>query len=337
MPAAVLAREVRPVSWKATILQRHCTQHPDTREVHCDHEKIKLDLVNPENLRAEHYFLNLFYSLHQKDMLNAPNRRKIAKAHPLLLVMPLPSSFTGNLITDKFCRDMVNQQKIFCGIVGGPSVWSFDPQKPLDTIEKFKQQTAGAVSAVQISMDYLQTRPGLRPGDVGLLGTSVAGIVASLVAEKDLRVKSVVLLASAAGLTEMILQTQDPWVQKFRQALIQEKAFTDQTSLRRFLDEEFRKIEPLYGVSQLRGTPVLMLNLSNDLTMPRSAMEHYKKELENHGALVTFKELYFNGHDPRHTWPWQWPATLGLMRSARSNSIEHLKATLRGHNQAEIR
>jgi len=85
-----------------------------------------------------------------------------------------------------------------------------------DELGRLARQTAADVRA---GVDWFVDNGGFDPGRLGILGVSMGAMQASIAAGTDPRIRAAVLIIGGAGLAELLLTANDPFINDYREAL----------------------------------------------------------------------------------------------------------------------
>lgn len=109
-------------------------------------------------------------------------------------------------------------------------------------------------------IDYLETRPEIDKGRIGVLGVSMGGIMGGLLSGVDSRIKAAALLVAGGDWGTMMQTSQIPAAVKLRQAL----GNPDAALIAQMMDP----VDPLHFVGRIAPRPLLMQNGKKDSIVP---------------------------------------------------------------------
>jgi acetyl esterase/lipase len=123
-----------------------------------------------------------------------------------------------------------------------------------------------AVVDARKAVSWLQERPEVDKERIGVVGISIGGILASLVASVEPRIKASVWMLAGADLVELLANTREPSIRRARETLFATSGLTAQM----FIDQ-YRNaiISPEDYVGRIDPSSVLMLTASFDRVVPR--------------------------------------------------------------------
>ncbi len=130
--------------------------------------------------------------------------------------------------------------------------------------------------------------------------------MASLMAQRDDRIKSLALLFSGADLADIVMTKKEgnkKWeasLGRFRAGLAQATGNEDPDHLKEYLENAFADVEPLRGVDDMRDLPTFMANPRKDELIPKTAgrrlsVGHGERQ---RGSLVASYVVPFDFHVP---------------------------------------
>ncbi len=141
--------------------------------------------------------------------------------------------------------------------------------KTVDKLTTAQMHGLVAETAVDLrrAVDFVQTRPEVDRGRLGFLGISLGGIIGGLFAGNEPRLQTTVLWAAGGNWGKLFATSQHPFAVEFRRtnsvtstgADILEKAFTD--------------VDPLGVVSYIAPRPLLFINGTADMIVPRTCAD----------------------------------------------------------------
>jgi cephalosporin-C deacetylase-like acetyl esterase len=117
-------------------------------------------------------------------------------------------------------------------------------------------------------IDYLQTRPEIKPGQVGMLGISLGALVGAVLAGVDSRVK-IAMLVSGGGNLAQILTAQAQGSLSFGKQYKDAILATDPITL----ETQLASIDPINFVAHISPRPLLMEHGRLDKVIPPEAAQ----------------------------------------------------------------
>lgn len=134
--------------------------------------------------------------------------------------------------------------------------------KPLAdlALPQMRQVAAQTVADLRRAVDLLETRPEIDPERIGFIGISLGGILGSVFAGDETRIKAVALWAAGGDWASLIGKSKHPFAASYRN-----KGATDPVKIA----QEMADVEPTRVVGGIAGRPLLLLNGDKDEIVPR--------------------------------------------------------------------
>lgn len=284
--------------WKAVPKPPPCLFSDGLRGCFSSYRRISLTVTNPNQGGPVNYILHLYSDLYDSWVIPQDSQYR-NKTRPLILLMPIKPQHSW--VMRMYCGEAVNRNML-CAFLETPHStlwnWGQDPRTPLDRLRDFSTEMNDTVEAAQICLDYLLALPGVDGQRVGAAGVSLGGIIASLAAQRDHRIKSLALLISGADLPGIFLRSEWKSLKEFQEKLRWQTGLWDDGSLRELLEKKLAAVDPLHGTPQMNGLPVLMINLNPDSILPKSTLDRYAHEMKRHGARLKIVEFKHAAHNP---------------------------------------
>ncbi len=211
-------------------------------------------------------------------MMHVPD--STAGPHPAVLMM---HGFTGHRMESHLLFVKTARALAEAGFVA----LRFDFRGSGESEGRFQDVTVeGEVSDALAVLDWLAARPEVDPQRIALLGLSMGGCVASLVAGQDNRVKALVLWAAVADPFALFAQLEKstplpPPLGVQPDGTVDLGGFLMGMDFVRTLPD----VRPLDVVQQYSG-PALIVHGSQDPTVPPRHAEMYKEVLGDRSQLV---------------------------------------------------
>ncbi|MEA3368929.1 MAG: acetylxylan esterase [Candidatus Ratteibacteria bacterium] len=150
--------------------------------------------------------------------------------------------------------------------------WMHQIQQTQD-LEKIEMLFRQLVIDTRRGIDFLESRPEIDRDKIGILGLSLGGSLAVLVAGIDKRVKLSVFLLAGGDLVTLIRESQ--YTEILRRHMAQGNISF------KSMEESWMKIEPLVLASYLDDRPVLMINATFDHLVPSGCTKKLWQALGN--------------------------------------------------------
>ncbi len=150
--------------------------------------------------------------------------------------------------------------------------WMHQIQRPED-LEKIKMLFRQLVIDTRRGIDFLEAQPEIDPDNIGILGLSLGGCLAVLVAGIEERVKADAFLLSGGDLVTLIKQSD-------YSEILRRHMEKGNISFK-LLGENWLEIEPLVLAPYLNGRPTLMINATFDHLMPYTCTKKLWQALGN--------------------------------------------------------
>lgn len=193
-----------------------------------------------------------------------------------------------------------------CGYLEAPSttLWDWEGRSwessAASRLRIFRDEALASIRAGSAALDLLLEDGSAEGASAGVMGISLGGILATRLAQEDPRVKSLVLLLSAAGLSDILAGTQWPPLRDYMEALSRETGLRGD-HLREFLDAELAPVDPIAHTHRMRGLPVFVMSPQVDPLLPRPAVDRFLWQMNQAGALVEFLEVNSSVHNPLYS------------------------------------
>lgn len=110
----------------------------------------------------------------------------------------------------------------------------------------------------------------LTPDSFGVCGTSMGGILGSLLAQRDDRVKGLVTVIAGANIPELLWHSKEPVVVDYRDYFKHEYQLNDKRTFCDAVYESSYHIDPMHGRALLPPTNIRMINGVFDRVIPSS-------------------------------------------------------------------
>lgn len=189
--------------------------------------------------------------------------------------------FTGN--KGEAHRLFVQVARAMAG--SGIAALRFDFRGSGDSAGEFSTMTvAGEVADARAALRFLRRRRGIDAGRIGLLGMSMGGMVACLALADDPGVRAVVLwnpVAHPKALCEARYSEQS----RQQLATLGVADWYGWAVGERFI-EELMTVDPLSAAARI-AAPVLIVQATDDQTVPRACAEDYRRAMEGAGRAVS--------------------------------------------------
>ena len=229
---------------------------------------------------------------------------------PLVLVSPLPVKHRKQM--EGYCERTVVKRAMACAYLeADASPWEMldnlntgDPQASVATLGAFRQNILDTIEASEITLDYLSDDPRIDRSKIGAAGFSLGGIMASLMAQRDARIKTLVLMFSGADLADIVMTKKEGnklWEAQlghFRTSLAQATNNESPDQLKDYLEKALADVEPMTGVDDMRNLPTFMANPRKDELIPKNAVDAYRAALQASGVLLSSYIVPLDFHVP---------------------------------------
>ena len=238
--------------------------------------------------------------------------RKAVGPIPLVIVSPLPAKHRKSM--EGYCERTVVKRSMACVYLeADESPWemldsmsrnSDNPQDAVVALTKFRGSVLNTIEASEITLDYLSEDSRIDRNKIGAAGFSLGGIMASLMAQRDARIKTLVLMFSGADLADIVMTKKEgnkQWeaaLGHFRTGLAQATDNESPDRLKDYLEKAFADIEPMNGVGEMRNLPAFMANPRKDELLPKTAVDAYRAAMEASGVLLSSYIVPLDFHVP---------------------------------------
>jgi len=148
---------------------------------------------------------------------------------PVIIVSPI---LGGNMIVDWFAAYFASQG-IHAAIVHRKRP-KYDPTKELDQTEKYMRRS---VIRTRQALDWLEAHPNVDPERIGSFGISYGGIVNTIVAAVEPRIKAHVIAMAGGPLADILVDSKDGGVRKYVDRAAQKEGYDTPDKLRALLRE----------------------------------------------------------------------------------------------------
>jgi len=185
------------------------------------------------------------------------------KKSPCMLVLPptggpmeLPKKFAAFYAEQGFTTLAFYRRERF-----------FNPDRDMEYNVHLIRQS---VIDVRRAIDFLQTQPEVDINKLGLMGTSLGGIIGALATEADGRIKATALLVSAGNLPKILDTSWYSRVRKFRDGIIK-RYNIDRDDIVEWSRPYLEPIDPITHAKRIDPARVLMINGNLDSIIHLSA------------------------------------------------------------------
>lgn len=295
MPTATSGMLPDGTTWRATQSQLVCRGRGGSYAAPLDHvcvpeyERIRLE-ARGEYVTGVGATLHLYFN----DTAPAPQSGAQMPPAPGVLLMPLhyPTFMSW------FCMDIA-RQGMACAMLtlDKEDTWEIYPETALASVARLTYNIRRGTKLGRVALEYLRQRQDVDPQRLGIVGVSLGGIMASLAAQEDARVKSLVLFFSGADLADNIMESEHKWLTDFRQNLIQQARLEDEAELRLWLQAALQDIDPRSGVERMGGMSVYMVNIGADPIFLPDITRRYAEAMANAGARVQATQVPLSEHN----------------------------------------
>jgi dienelactone hydrolase len=160
------------------------------------------------------------------------------------------------------------------------------------------------IEASEITRDVLGDDPRVDRNKIGAAGFSLGGIMASLMAQRDDRIKTLALMFSGADLADIVMTKKmgnkqwEAQLSHFRAGLAEATDNRDPERLKDYLETALSDIEPMRGVDDMRDLPTFMANPRKDELIPKNAVDAYRTAMQASGVLLSSYIVPLDFHVP---------------------------------------
>ena len=141
--------------------------------------------------------------------------------------------------------------------------------KTVDKLTTAQMHDLVAETAVDLrrAVDFVQTRPEVDRGHLGFLGISLGGIIGGLFAGNEPRLQTTVLWAAGGNWGKLFATSQHPFALEFRKTNSVTSAGAE------ILEQNFADVDPLGVISRISPRPLLFINGTADMIVPRTCAD----------------------------------------------------------------
>jgi dienelactone hydrolase len=164
-----------------------------------------------------------------------PNTRE---PHATVVVFPILEG--THVISELLAKALVNQG-LAVARLERRSLDLDEAQGPEVLSERF----GSAVRDARRLIDFLETRPEVDPARIGAAGISLGGMLACLLDSVDPRVRGSFFLLSGGGLPEIVLDSEEKPVRRFRDRMFERLGSEDRDAFLEWLRPYAAPVEPL--------------------------------------------------------------------------------------------
>jgi pimeloyl-ACP methyl ester carboxylesterase len=183
--------------------------------------------------------------------------------HPAILLLP---AIWGDGYMDRLAQDLT-ERGFAC--LQFPSHRYLDQLRGLSRMkmdslaETLRQQVAEAGQVLH----WLSTQPGVDPERIGILGTSIGAIIASLLTEADGRIQAAAYLLGGGNLPEIMVAPQGYVKKRVRERIMSENGLTED-EFKKSAVQSLQRVDPLTYAGRLDAGRILMVNGRFDQVIP---------------------------------------------------------------------
>lgn len=226
----------------------------------------------------ENWFLDLYTFLHSKDF--TPLRVELPPAEPggdtavAHLVLPhqpdrpeetekggqpvvivLPILGGDHFVSEAFAKALVNRGIATARLERRPL-----NLRTADGPEQVQESFAEAVRDARRLLDWLESRPEIDPERIGVAGISVGSLMACLLHANDRRISASVLALSGGGLSELLYESHEPDVRRFRRRMVKKHNLDSFDTFRAWVEPYVEGVDPSQFAGALDPDSVLLVS-----------------------------------------------------------------------------
>lgn len=184
-----------------------------------------------------------------------------AGPHPALVVFPILAG--SHVISEALAKGLVRRGYAVLRLERR----AFPFGKSTDPAE-LAHEMAGAVRGGRRALDWLLTRPDVDPERVGVAGISMGGMLACLMHASDPRSRAAFVGLAGGGLGELLYDTREKPVRRFRDRLIAARGLADRDAFLAWIEPFVRDLDPLRYAGRIEPQTVFMASGRFDHVVP---------------------------------------------------------------------
>lgn len=198
----------------------------------------------------------------------------------LKTILLLPPTGGENILDNVYANHLCIRGFRVVILVG----WDFQDEASLDPA-MHDRGAIRAVAAMRNAIDFIKPTA----GQLGIMGTSVGGISASLVMGLDNRVAAGFFIVAGGGMVDIIAKSSEEHLAKFREERLKAYHLADVNAYRDFLSDKIT-LDPLEFAANASDRPTHFVVANQDITVPT---ENQVKLLE---AFKAKEVTYLDGN-----------------------------------------
>jgi len=245
--AAKRAEELRPLAWQGQALERR-----EGKVGSCPQYRVAIQVGDPKSKTSRT----------QDIFVVRPNERENPNPVPVMIIVPTINGY--NAAEEKYASNLCALG--IASIIADAQDKSSDGPVPSWGLEDVR--TRYAVLALRTVIDYAKTNSHFIHDKVGMIGSSLGGITAALVAglESD-RLAAIITVVGGGNLPFILATSNNKAVASWREARMEADGMTTVEEYENKLRQTLR-YDPMFFSSRANGKNLLMVISNNDDKVP---------------------------------------------------------------------
>jgi dienelactone hydrolase len=182
--------------------------------------------------------------------------------HPTVVVFPIRAG--NHVVSEALAKALVNRGYAAIWLERRVSLFGEDDHRAPGDFEAFAADLRNFVLDARRLIGWLATRPEVDPQRIATAGVSLGGILAATTLAQEPRASAGFFVMAGGGLPEILRDSQDGDVVRFREQGIEAHAFRDGEDLARLARPFTDPVDPLSWAERIEPERVLLISARFD-------------------------------------------------------------------------
>jgi dienelactone hydrolase len=191
--------------------------------------------------------------------------------HPTVVVFPIRAG--SHVVSEALAKALVNRGYAALWLERRVSLFSADDHRDPADFSAFAADLEDFVLDARRLIGWLVTRPEVDPERIATAGVSLGGILAATTLAQEPLARAGFFVMAGGGLADILSESQDGGVRKFRQRGIAAQAFHDDADVARVARAFTDPMDPLTWAHRIQPEQVLLISARFDRVIPPERTE----------------------------------------------------------------